>query len=281
MDKQKVSIADLNDLARKMRHHIVDMVSCKKGKVGHLGGSCSAADIVAALFFYKMNFSKTQLQDPARDRFLLSKGHVALVQYAALAELGVLDVEELCHVKEIDSRLQGHPDKNKTPGIEANTGSLGQGLSLGLGLALAARLDNLSYKSYVLMGDGEQAEGQIWEAATAAAAYKAFNLVGILDHNRIQAMGTTDSRFPLGDLKKKWEAFGWEVIKIDGHDMQQICDALDKADQITQKPVLIYANTVKGKGVDFAENTHKYHNGALTPELFDEAHRCIDKNAQH
>lgn len=272
-------IAIIQDKAKRMRHHIVDMIGCKDGKVGHLGGSCSAADVVASLYFYKMRISADTLNAPNRDRFLLSKGHAALVQYAALAEMGAFPIEELKQVKNCGAMLQGHPDMTKTPGIEANTGSLGQGLSLGFGMALGLKLDGSSGKVYVMMGDGEQAEGQLWEAATAAAAYGCDKLVGILDHNRVQAMGTVQERLPLGDHVAKWRAFGWHVIEVDGHDVQAVCDALDAADAVSGQPVLIVANTIKGKGVSFAEGKAAFHNGGLTEEQFNEAHRDIDAMA--
>lgn len=275
----KQKLQQLQDTACALRHHIVDMIGCQDGKVGHLGGSCSATDVVTCLYFYKMNLNPKNLQDPARSRFLLSKGHAALVQYAALAELGIIPKEELKNVKKRGSMLQGHPDRSKTPGIEANTGSLGQGLSIGLGLALGMRLDGIAEKVYVMMGDGEQAEGQIWEAAIAAAAYGMDNLVAILDHNKVQAMGTVEERLRLGCLAEKWRAFGWHVIEVDGHDLQQVCDALDEADTIKGKPVILVANTIKGKGVSFAEGKATFHNCGLTPEQFQQAHELIDISA--
>lgn len=266
----------IQETARTIRHHIVNMISCKPGKVGHLGGSCSAADLVAALYFHKMNLDPANLNDPDRDYFLLSKGHAALVQYAALAELGVITNEELLLVKTCGAKLQGHPDKTKTPGVEANTGSLGQGVSLALGIALGQRMDKRSSKVYVLMGDGEQAEGQIWEAAMAAAAYKMTNLIAILDNNGVQAMGTLKERLDSGDLSGKWRAFGWNVIEIDGHNIESICDAYDIAELEKERPTVIVAHTIKGKGISFAEGKAAFHNAGLTPEQFQEAHRLID-----
>lgn len=266
----------LKQTAKLMRHHIVDMVGGEHAHVGHLGGSCSSADIVSALYFYKMKHDPANPKLPERDRFLLSKGHAALVQYAALAEAGYFPKTELKWVKSLGATLQGHPDMTKTPGIEANTGSLGQGLSLGLGMALGLKADKSASTVYVLMGDGELAEGQIWEAAMAAASFGADNLVGIVDRNHVQATGPIVERMNIGDVRSKWEAFGWNVIEIDGHDMAQICDALDQADIRNGKPTLILAETVKGKGVLFAEGKAQFHNAALTHEQFLQAHADID-----
>lgn len=273
---EKKQIKLIEEKAKAMRHHIIDMIGCEDDKVGHLGGSCSAADIVASLYFYKMNIDANNMKDPSRDYFLLSKGHAALVQYGALAELGVFSIDELHHVKECGAMLQGHPDMTKTLGIEANTGSLGQGISIALGVALGLRLDNKQSNVYVMMGDGEQAEGQIWEAAMAAAHFKTGNLIGIVDRNRVQAMGTIDEGMDSGDLIAKWSAFGWHVIEVDGHDISSICQALDAADEIKDRPVVIIANTIKGKGVCFAEGKAAFHNGKLTPAQFEQAHADID-----
>ncbi|MGE5613812.1 MAG: transketolase [Bacillota bacterium] len=270
-------IAFLKEKAKAIRHDIIDMVGCEKGKVGHLGGSCSIADIVAVLYFHKMKHDPANPRSEDRDRFLLSKGHAALAQYAALAECGYFSREHLKKVKEYNSILQGHPDMTKTPGIEANTGSLGQGLSIGLGMALGLKSNGSKRKVYVILGDGELAEGQVWEAAMAAANYHADNLIAIVDHNKVQATGAIKDRMDIGDVKSKWEAFGWNVIEIDGHDMESICNALYEADKSSEKPVLILANTIKGKGVLFAEGRAEFHNGPLTPEQFKQAHEDIDR----
>jgi transketolase len=206
-----------------------------------------------------------------RDRFLLSKGHVAILQYAALAEAGYFPVEDLKHTKEIGFYLQGHPDVLKTPGIEAGTGSLGQGLSIGLGMALGMKLNKIDRKVYVLIGDGELAEGQIWEAAMAASSFKADHLVAIVDHNKLQANGRIEERLNSLPLNSKWEGFGWNVIEIDGHNMEEILMALDQADMVNGKPTVIVAHTIKGKGVSFAENVVGFHNGMLTEETYTQA----------
>ena len=220
---------------------------------------------------FRSRINPQQPKDPDRDRFLLSKGHAALIQYAALAEAGFFPMDELKTVKRLGSNLQGHPDMLKTPGIEANTGSLGQGLSVANGLALGMRLDQSPRRVYVVVGDGEQAEGQIWEAAMASAYYKLDNLTAILDRNRLQATGPVDERFKIGNLNEKWTAFGWNVLEIDGHDMAQILQAFAQAETVKGKPTLIIANTVKGKGVSFAENVVSFHNGAMTQAQFDTA----------
>lgn len=277
-----VSQTLVNKLAEKaltLREHIVkDLIGT--GKVGHLGGSCSSAEIVAALYFHKM---KHDPQNPAmadRDRFLLSKGHAALVQYAALAMAGYFPKEQLKKVKSLGAMLQGHPDMTKTPGVEANTGSLGQGLSVANGMALGLRLDGKKSKVYVVLGDGELAEGQVWEAAMAAAAFKIDNLTAIIDRNRIQATGPVAERFEIGPLDAKWRAFGWNVIEIDGHDIAAVVEALDEADTVKGKPTVIIANTVKGKGVSFAENTAAFHNGSLTAEQYEIAVNDLRKSRQ-
>jgi len=242
-----------------------------------LGGSCSCAEIVVALYFHKMKHDPKNPAWPERDRFLLSKGHAALAQYAALAMAGYFPKEELKKVKSLGAMLQGHPDMTKTPGIEANTGSLGQGLSVANGMALGLRLDGSKSRVYVILGDGELAEGQIWEAAMAAANFKIDNLTAILDYNKVQATGPIAERFDIGPIAAKWAAFGWEVIEIDGHDVAAVVEALDKAEQVKGRPTIIIAHTIKGKGVSFAENNAAFHNGLLTAEQYEIALRDLKK----
>ncbi len=261
--------------AQVLRNDVVEMIGV--GPVGHLGGSCSIADITAALYFHKMKVDPQDLHNPDRDRYLLSKGHAALIQYAALAEKGFFAREHLYTVKTLGAMLQGHPDMTKTPGVEANTGSLGQGLSVANGMALGMRLSKSKGRVYVVIGDGEVAEGQIWEAAMAASNFKIDNVTAILDRNRLQATGTIEERFNTSPLKEKWEAFGWNVIIIDGHDMEQILDALEAAEAVKGRPTIIIANTVKGKGVSFAENKVAFHNSALTQEQYDTAKSDLAK----
>lgn len=267
-------VKDLKEKARIVRTNILKTIGINKK--GHVGGSMSAADIVTALYFYKMNHDPENPDDPDRDRFIFSKGHSVLAQYAALAEFGYFPKSELKTTKTLGSILQGHPER-ETPGIEANTGSLGQGLSIGLGMALGGKLDGRDYKVYVIVGDGELGEGQIWEAATAASNFKADNLVAIIDHNKLQATGPIKERYDLGDINAKFKAFGWQTFTIDGHNMKEIVDVLDQADGVNDKPVAIIANTVKGKGVSFAENKTGYHNALLSQEQYAQAEADIEK----
>jgi transketolase len=255
--------------ANKLRVNVLEMMGI--GKPGHLGGSLSLAEIVSALYFDFMHFDPANIKDPDRDRFILSKGHAVLIQYAALVELGVIPRSELAKTKSLEGILQGHPDMGQTPGIEAVTGSLGQGLSIGVGMALAARLDNRKYRVFVVMGDGEISEGQIWEAAMAASTFKLGNLTGILDRNGIQSTGRTNEVFAIPELEDKWRSFGWNVITIDGHDVEQILKAFGAAQQMEEKPTVIIADTVKGKGISYAENSAAFHNAALTEEQMKKA----------
>ena len=263
------AVRKIQRLAAQIRKDVVLMIGCK-GNVGHLGGSCSSADIVAALYGYKMKLDPKNPGWEERDKFLYSKGHAGIAQYAVLAELGYFPKEDLLNVKGLGSRLQGHPDRSRTPGVEANTGSLGQGLSIANGMALAMRLDNKPNKVYCIMGDGEQAEGQIWEAAMAASAHKIDNIVGIIDQNRLQATGSITERFDTNPLPEKWAAFG-------GHNIEEILGALDEADTIKGKPTAIIAHTIKGKGISFAENVVGFHNGALTQEQYETALKELDE----
>ena len=258
-------IRSIEDKALEMRELIVtDLIG--EGKVGHLGGSCSSAEIVAALYFHKMKHDSKNPKNPDRDRFLLSKGHAALVQYAALALAGYFPQSELKKVKSLGAMLQGHPDMTKTPGIEANTGSLGQGLSVANGMALGLRLDGSPRRVYVIVGDGEQAEGQIWEAAMAAANFKIDNITAIVGCNRLQATGAIKDRFDLNPIRPKWEAFGWNAIEVDGHDVSALLKAFEAAEQVKGRPSVILAQTVKGKCISFAENNAAFHNGMLSAE---------------
>jgi transketolase len=275
MSLTEAKAAELEKTAKKLRYDIVLMIGA--GKPGHLGGSCSVADIVAVLYFHKMRHDPANPKWAERDRFLLSKGHAALAQYAALAECGYFPMEELETLKELGTILQGHPDMLKTPGIEANTGSLGQGLSMACGMAIAGKLDKRNYKVYCVLGDGEIAEGQIWEASMTAPYYKLDNLVAILDKNGVQAMGPIVDRYDTNPHGEKWKAFGWDVMEIDGHDVKQIADALDKADEVEGRPVMIVANTVKGKGVPFAEGKAAFHHGMMTQEQYETARQLFEQ----
>jgi transketolase len=269
-----MTIAELEKKACTLRLDIIKMVGV--GQKGHLGGSCSLAEIVAVLYFHKMKHDPKNPCWEERDRFLLSKGHAALIQYAALAETGYLPKEEIGKVKHLGAMLQGHPDLQTTPGIEANTGSLGQGLSLACGMAAGLRLDNKKNKVYCIVGDGEIAEGQIWEAAMTASYYKLDNLIAILDKNKFQATGLITERYDTNPLAEKWKAFGWHVAEVDGHNLQEIIDVLDLVDKIIGQPKMIIAHTIKGKGITFAENNAAFHNGELTREQYEKA--CSELN---
>ena len=258
--------------AQALRKNVV--MSVGVNYPGHLGGSFSAADIMAALYFHKMKHDPKNRYMPDRDRLVLSKGHIAILQYAALAEAGYFPKEELASTKQISSFLQGHPDLLKVGkyGIEAGTGSLGQGLSIGVGMAYGLRLDNVSSKIYVILGDGELAEGQVWEGAMAANTFGLDNLVAIVDKNDKQAQGSVKDRFDLGGIPEKWRAFGWNVIEVDGHNMEDILNGLYSADKVKGKPSVIIASTVKGKGLDIAEaHPAGMHNAPLTQEQYDQA----------
>ena len=263
------SVPKLGEMAKKLRRHVVVMTATAGS--GHPGGSLSAADIIAALYFKVMRHNPKNPQWADRDRFILSKGHAAPVLYAALAESGYLPVSELSTLRRLDSRLQGHTDRNLTPGVEMSAGSLGMGLSFAIGVGLAARLDGRNYRTYVLLGDGECDEGQTWEAALSAAHFKLDNLVAIVDCNRLQLTGRTCDIMNLEPLKQKWQAFGWHTIDIDGHDFDQILAAFQEAKRTKDKPPVIIARTVKGKGVSFMENNAAFHGKAPTPEEAEQA----------
>jgi len=232
---------------------------------GHPGGSLSSVELVTALYWRILRHRPSEPRWPDRDRFIPSKGHSAPLIYSVLAESGYFPVEELSTLRKIDSRLQGHTDMTRTPGIEMSSGSLGQGLSFGIGIALAARLDSKSYRTYVLIGDGECDEGQIWEAAMAAAHFKLDNLVAIIDRNRLQIDGWIWDVMNTQPIVEKWRSFGWNVIDIDGHDFDQILAAYEQAEQTKGQPTAIIARTTKGKGVSFMENVAGFHGVVTKP----------------
>jgi transketolase len=238
---------------------------------GHPGGSLSGVEIVTALFFHVLRLRPEEPEWPERDRFILSKGHAAPLLYAALAERGFFPREELLTLRKLGSRLQGHPVRNKAPGVEASTGSLGQGLSVGLGIALAGRLDRRDYRVYVLLGDGESEEGQVWEAAMAAAHYRAGNLTAILDFNGLQIDGRIQEVMSPLPLPDKWEAFGWAVREVDGHDFRELLEAFEWAKGVHDRPSMIIARTVKGKGVSFMEDVADWHGKAPSREQAEQA----------
>ena len=240
-------------------------------KSGHPGGSLSAADIFTYLYFKEMNVDPANPDWADRDRFVLSKGHCCPSLYATLALKGYFDWNELTVLRHNGAMLQGHPDMKKTPGVDMSTGSLGQGISAACGMALAAKLDGKDYRTYTLLGDGEVEEGQVWEAAMFASHNKLDNLVVMVDQNGLQIDGTVDEVAGIEPLDKKFESFGFEVIKIDGHDFEQIASALDKAKTVKGKPTAILAATVKGKGVSFMENQVGWHGTAPNKEQFEQA----------
>jgi len=254
----------LNEKATRIRKNIVQMICSAKS--GHPGGSLSAADIITALYFDEMNIDPKNTNMNTRDRFVLSKGHAAPVLYAALAERGYFDKSILTSLRKYGSILQGHPDMKKVSGVDISTGSLGQGLSVANGMALSAKISKEDYRTYVVMGDGELQEGQIWEAAMTAAHYKLDNVCAFVDFNNLQIDGNVDKVMGVAPLDKKWESFGWNVLKIDGHDMKAILEALTSAKEYKGKPTVIIAETTKGKGVSFMENVCGFHGVAPTLE---------------
>lgn len=261
-------------MAKRLRRHVVAMTT--EANSGHPGGSLSAVDILATLYFQVLRYDPGDPKWPDRDRFVLSKGHAAPALYATLAEAGFFPVPELMSLRRLGSRLQGHVDMNSTPGIEMSAGSLGQGLSATVGMAIAARLDERPCRVYALLGDGECDEGQVWEAAAAAAHFKVGgqaldNLCAIVDRNRQQLDGWTEDILHLEPLIDRWRAFGWYVIQADGHDLVQLREAFDQAARVRGRPTVIIAKTVKGKGVSFMEHNLEYHGRAATPEDRDRA----------
>jgi transketolase len=271
-----MTIEELKRMAGIIRCDIIEMI-CAAG-AGHPGGSLSAADILTALYFRVMRVDPQNPGWPDRDRFILSKGHACPVWYAALAERGYFDKAHLGTLRRLNSILQGHPDMHKTPGIDMTVGSLGHGMSAGLGMALSARLRRKDYHTWVVVGDGESQEGSIWEAAMAAAKWKLDNFTVILDRNHLQNDGCVDDEMPIEPVADKWRAFGWHVDAIDGHNMEQVVAALEAARERKGLPSLILAETVKGKGVSFMENVAEWHGKAPGKEeadqALDEIRRC-------
>ena len=259
----------LNEITNVIRKDIVSMIC--KSKSGHPGGSLSAVEILTALYFDQMNIDPTNPKMEDRDRFVLSKGHAAPALYATLAERGYFDKEELNSLRKLGSMLQGHPDMKKIPGVEMSTGSLGQGFSVACGMAMAAKLDNAPWNVYALLGDGEVQEGIIWEAAMSAAHYKLDNMIAFLDYNGLQIDGEVESVMSINPIEDKFRTFGWNVITIDGHDFDQIFAALDMAKDTVDKPTMIIAKTVKGKGVSFMENQASWHGSAPSEEQLEQA----------
>ena len=259
-----IAIQEINHKARIVRRHIIEMLA--QAGSGHSGGSLSAVEIVTSLYFWEMNLDPQNPRDPNRDRFVLSKGHAAPVLYSALAEKGFFPASQLEGLRKLGSPLQGHPDVRKVPGVDASTGSLGQGISWAVGMALAGKMDQRSYRVYSLLGDGEIEEGLVWEALMAAHHYKLDNLTAFLDHNGLQIDGPICEVMSPEPVADKFRAFGWETLVIDGHDPRQIMEALEQARMTKGRPTAIVANTVKGKGCSFMENKVEWHGTAPSRE---------------
>ena len=253
MSKKIIDAAELKGIAKIIRRRIIEMIN--EAKSGHPGGSLSCVEILVSLYFNKMKYDPENPMWPDRDRFILSKGHAAPALYAVLAEAGFFPTEELKTLRKLGSRLQGHASMY-TPGIDASTGSLGMGLAIANGMAISAKLDKKKYHVYVLLGDGELQEGNIWEAAMSAANYNLSNVTAIIDRNHVQQTGFTENIMKLEPLEDKWKSFGWAVLHVDGHNISEILRALDEK---ISKPKVIIADTVKGKGVSFMENKHEWH----------------------
>ncbi len=268
-----MNIMELQEHARHIRQNIIRMVYSAQS--GHPGGSLSSADILSYLFFEEMDINKENVNTIDRDRFVLSKGHASPLLYGTLCEKGFLTQEDILTFRKINSKVQGHPNMNMTPGVDMSTGSLGQGLSAGVGMALANKLDKNDHRIYVLVGDGESEEGQIWEAAMSAAHYKLDNLCAILDFNGLQIDGKITDVMNPTPLDEKFKAFGWHVICIDGHNYEQIKAAFDEAKATKGQPTLILAHTIKGKGVSFMEGEAGWHGKAPNEEQYHIAMRDL------
>lgn len=275
MKTQKVSIEELKNIAKKIRLGIIDAVYY--GKSGHPGGSLSIADIMTVLYFDEMNIDNEKPNWKERDRLVLSKGHCSPALYSALAYRGFFPIEDLKTFRNINSYLQGHPDRKHIPGVDMTTGSLGQGLSAANGMAIAGKIENKNYRVYCILGDGELEEGQIWEAAMSANKYKLDNLCVIIDNNNLQIDGTIDEVMSSKPIDEKFRSFGFEIIKIDGHNLEEIKSAFEVARNVKNKPVCIIADTIKGKGVSYMENKPEWHGKAPNDEEYKQAVEDIKK----
>jgi len=269
VEQDKATVENLKNLANELRKTIIEMIY--RAGSGHPGGSLSICELLAVLYFKELNINHQNPKDPDRDRFIISKGHGAPTLYAVLAKKGFFPEEELFTLRKINSRLQGHPDMNKTPGIEISTGSLGMGISFAIGTALAARLDKRPYRTYVLTGCGELDEGQNWEALLTGAKYKLDNLTVIVDYNKVQLDGTNEEILPLTNLHQKMKSFNWNVVECDGHNIEQIIFAIRKAKEKKNQPGVIIANTVKGKGISFMENEASWHGKPMSKDEYENA----------
>lgn len=272
MEKQKLN--QLKKQATLIRKHIIDEVFSASS--GHPGGSLSCTDILTTLYFHEMKVDPANQKWADRDRFVLSKGHCAPALYATLAERGFFPIKDLVTFRSADSYLQGHPSLKDVPGVDMSTGSLGQGISAAVGMAMAGKVDNKDYRVYAILGDGEIEEGQVWEASMAAAHYKLDNLTAFLDHNGLQIDGKITDVMSPEVVEDKFRAFGWKVININGHDFTQIIEAIDEAKKTKGAPTIVVADTVKGKGVSFMENNASWHGSAPNKEQRDQAIAELD-----
>ncbi len=261
--------ATLRAIAREVRKDILKMTTNVNS--GHPGGAMSATDVIVTLYYYKMRHDPLNPNWEERDKFVLSKGHVCPALYSVLARCGYFPMEELMKFRKLEGKLQGHPDMRKTPGIEISTGSLGHGIGAAIGMAMMAKLDKKDTRIYCMIGDGEAQEGSVWEASMAASHYNLDNLCVILDNNNLQIDGPVDEVMSIYPVLEKWQAFGWHVIEIDGHNYSEIIQALSEAENVKFKPTMVVSKTVKGKGVSFMENRAEWHGKALPPDLLEEA----------
>jgi transketolase len=275
-NQEKISVLELK--AEEIRRKVLEIVYSSKS--GHIGGSLSSVDIETALYFHIMNINPKKPDMADRDRFILSKGHSVEALYAVLATAGFFDEDILKTYGHFNSKLAGHPTK-KTPGVELNSGALGHGLSVGVGLAIAAKMNENPYKTYVLMGDGEQGEGSIYEAAMSASHYKLDNLVAIIDRNKLQISGKTEDVMSLEPMHERWEAFGWDVIETNGNNMKEIIETFENINCSNSKPKLIISHTTKGCGISYMEKVAKWHHGVPNTEQYYEAIAEIDARIQN
>ncbi len=269
------NIKELENIANKARIHIIEEVYGAKS--GHPGSSLSCVEILTVLYFYQMNIDPNNPKMESRDKLVLSKGHASPAYYSILAQRGFFPIDELKNFRKLGSKLQGHPDIKKLPGVDMSSGSLGQGLSSACGMALASKLNKINNKIYCILGDGEIEEGQVWEAAMTASHYKLDNLCVIIDNNHLQIDGRTEDVMNSSPIDKKFESFGFEVLKVDGHSIEELINVFNKAKEVKGKPVSIIAETVKGKGVSFMENKAEWHGKAPSKEEYEQAIKELQK----
>ena len=272
-------VSALEEIARKLRVQCLKLIHARKA--GHPGGALSAAEIISVLYFHTLNIDPKNPENPSRDRFILSKGHASAILYSALSLRGFFSINELDHWGDVDCPHQGHPDRLKTPGVDMTSGILGHGIAVGAGMALAARQQNLSHRVYVLIGDGESQGGIIWEGAAVAAKYHLGNLTVILDYNDVQLDGFVHDIMPIEPVADKWRAFNWHVLEVNGHNVREIIEALEKVKRIPQRPTIIIAHTIKGKGVSFMENNSYWHGNVPNDEQLKQALQELGEEVPH